>query len=509
MNLAPLSIERGPSPFSSLVEHVIAHATPKPVTRVTPETVGYEPRGAALAFFNLSDRLQEVFFDGPAGTGKTLAVLWRFHLLLASHPNSRALVLRKTHVSLTSSALESFRRYVLAVNDFGASWYGGSAEEAPGYRYPNGSKFNVGGLDNPTRVMSAEYDGIFVNEATELLEEEWESLISRRRLGMWPMQILVGDANPQAPTHWYNHRADQPGKVRLISRYEDNPRYWNAERSDWTPEGRDYVLGTLGSLTGVRYKRLRLGQWVAAEGQVYETFDVAKHVKSADEFADRLKNAWTIGAGDWGWNNPGVLQVWAIDGDGRAYRVAEIYRTHEHVDPWWVEQAKALNEEFHVTKWVFDPSEPAYIDKMRRAGLNAQGANNAVTPGINAVEARLSPSGGEPRLYFIRDANRFPDEDLIAARRPASSEQEIGEYVWPKRLKSGARESGQDKPVDANNHGMDTMRYAIAELDLGPRRDISGPESIEGGTMFPATRRSFEREERLDDDDDDDPWNYA
>lgn len=510
MSLAPLALpEAQPSPFSTLVDHVIAHAAPKRAERAAPKDVGYEPRGVALEFFNLTDRLQEVFFDGPAGTGKTLAILWRFHLLLHNHPNSRALILRKTHVSLTGSALESFRRYVLAVNDFGASYYGGSAEEPPGYRYPNGSKLNIGGLDNPTRVMSAEYDGIFVNEATEITEDEWESLITRRRLGMWPMQILVGDVNPQAPTHWYNHRADQPGKDgntrrRLLSRYEDNPRYWDQERNDWTQEGRDYVLGTLGSLTGVRYKRLRLGQWVAAEGQVYESFDTKKHVRNASEFESRLKHAWCIGAGDWGWTKPGVLQVWAVDGDGRAYRVAEIYRTHEHVDPWWVEQAKALNREFHVRKWVFDPSEPANIEKMRQAGLSAYPANNAIMPGILAVDARLNPKEGEPRLYLMRDAQRFPDEELLRTKKPASSEAEFGEYVWPK-TRSGM--TGRERPVDDNNHGMDTMRYAIAELDLGGSRIVPNPEPIEGGTLFRAESGNFAREERLDDEDDD-PWSY-
>lgn len=509
---APILSPLGPDHLDLLINYTVGAARPSRAKRTQPAEVGYEPRGAAREFFDMDDRLQEIFFDGPAGTGKTLSILWRFHLLLNNFPNSRALILRKTHVSLTGSALESFRRYVLSVNDFGATWYGGSAEEPPGYRYPNGSKLNVGGLDNPTRVMSAEYDGIFVNEATELTEEEWESLITRRRLGVWPMQILVGDANPQAPTHWYNHRADLPGKEgntrrRLLSRYEDNPRYWNLERNDWTQEGRDYVLGTLGALTGVRYKRLRLGLWVAAEGQVYETWDPATHLVSEDRFAERLKNAWHIGSGDWGWTKPGVLQVWAVDGDGRMYRRAEIYRTGEHVDPWWMERAAELDREFAVTKWVFDPSEPANIAKMKEAGLNAHPANNAIVPGIQAVDERLKPQAGEPRLYLLRDTVRYPDDELVRSRKPASSEQEFGEYVWPR---GKTNPGGKERPVSENDHGMDSMRYAVAELDLGGRRQITAPEPITGGTLFRARDAFVVREEGTDDDDAfaDDPWAY-
>ena len=40
------------------------------------------------------------------------------------------------------------------------------------YHYPNGSEVVVGGLDKPSKVMSTEYDLVYVQEAIELFEND-------------------------------------------------------------------------------------------------------------------------------------------------------------------------------------------------------------------------------------------------------------------------------------------------------------------------------------------------
>lgn len=480
----PLIVEREDK-LANALRASVAILRPKRIRYATPDDVGYHPLGGARELFERDDRLQEIVLDGPAGTGKTLAALWRFHLLLHNYPNSRALAVRKTQASLTASALDTYRRYVLARESFGATYYGGSGSEPEQYRYPNGSALVIGGLDNANKFMSAEFDGILVNEATEATEDDWEKLIARRRLGVWPVQIMLGDVNPQAPTHWLNQRMNRTPGMRILSHYEDNPRYWNLARNDWTPEGRDYVVNTLGRLTGVRLQRLRYGKWVSAEGQIYETFSESKHVVRRDDpiHGPRIKHARRhIGAGDWGWNNPGVLGVFAIADDGEMYLVAEVYRTEEHVDPYWLDIAEELDREFNVSTWYLDPSEPQYIDKFNERGLRAEKATNAVKPGIDAVSARLAyDADHEPRLYFVEGALRYPDEKLIEKRKPFSSEQEIGEYVWA-RDKNGV---ALDTPAPGNDHGMDMVRYGVAGVDLGKQTSYAASDGIEAATLFP------------------------
>ena len=111
----------------------------------------------------------------------------------------------------------------------------------------------VGGLDDTGKIMSTDFDGIFVQEARELTEAEWEDLTSRLRNGVVPYQQVFGDTNPDAPSHWIKQREARGDVILRPSRHEDNPSV--------TPE----YLAALDRLTGVRHKRLRLGLWVSSE----------------------------------------------------------------------------------------------------------------------------------------------------------------------------------------------------------------------------------------------------
>lgn len=422
----------------------------------------YRPYGDARRFFACKDK--EILYEGPAGTGKSYACLCKVHAAMMKYAGARALILRKTMISLTASALVTFMQRVLKTGNYGVTFFGGSKAEPAQFRYPNGSRIVVGGMDNPDKIMSSEYDMAYVNEATELAENDWEAITTRLRYGAMPYQQVIADCNPSAPRHWLNQRANRGVVTRFGSRHEDNPMLFDHERGAWTAQGLDYIA-TLDRLTGVRYQRLRLGHWVAAEGQVYDAWRDDAHLVNLADITDRLSTAWYLGAADWGWTNPGVLQVYAVDYDGRLYRVAEHYHTRKPVDGWWIPRARQMTDRYGVREWVCDPSEPAYIAQFQAAGLNATAATNAILPGIGAVQNRLAPpEGSPPRLFLVRDALIERDERLVEAKQPWCTEQEIADYVW---AKNASGETLKDKPVDANNHGLDGLRYAVARLDLG------------------------------------------
>ena len=70
----------------------------------------FRPRGACRDIF--SDRSEEILLCGPAGTGKSRAALEKLLLVMLKYPYSRGLIVRKTQVSLGSTALETWRRHV-------------------------------------------------------------------------------------------------------------------------------------------------------------------------------------------------------------------------------------------------------------------------------------------------------------------------------------------------------------------------------------------------------------
>jgi hypothetical protein len=167
---------------------------------------------------------------------------------------------------------------------------------------------------------------------------------------------------------------------------------------------------------------------------------------------------------DWGFTNPGVLSVWAVDGDGRMYLVHEVYRSQKVIG-WWVDQAVMAHRHFQLEAIACNPSEPGFISDYQNAGLPAVKAINDISPGIQAVMARLAPAGdGRPRLYVYQGAIAERDEILAAINKPTSTAEEFDSYVWPKGIDG---RTIKEVPADVNNHGMDAMRYACAYVDFG------------------------------------------
>lgn len=395
-------------------------------------------------------------------THNSYACLWKLHAAMLKYPGARALMVRKTLISLTASALVTYVQRVLATGNYGVTFFGGSKAEPAQFRYPNGSRIVVGGMDNPAKIMSAEYDIAYINESTELTENDWESITTRLRYGAMPYQQLIADCNPAAPSHWLNQRAERGVTRRFGSKHQDNPMLWDHAVGAWTERGRAYIE-TLDRLTGVRYQRLRLGRWVAAEGQVYDAWNDALHLVNREDVADRLQGAWFLGAVDWGWTNPGVLHVYGVDHDDRMILVAEHYHTRRPVEGWWIPRAIELTERYGVDAWVCDPSEPAYIAQLQAAGLNAIPAQNDIMPGVTAVQSRLvDPGDGRVRLQFCRDALIERDEALVEAKQPWCTEHEFPEYVWSK---GSGGEVLKDTPVDSANHGCFVAGTMIAAED--------------------------------------------
>lgn len=430
--------------------------------------VRYEPRGAARELFRTRD--SEVAMAGPAGTGKSLACLFRLHLAALHNPGIRCLIVRKTAVSLGSTTLVTFENKVAgaALKAGIVRWFGGSLREAACYRYANGSQIVVGGMDKPEKVLSAEYDLVFADEATELSITDWETLGTRLRNGKLSWQQQIAACNPGPPTHWIKQRADRGGMTMLTSLHRDNPAYVRADGT-LTPQGADY-MAKLDALTGVRKLRLRGGIWAAAEGLIYDGFDPAVHLIDPFPIPTDWPRWWSV---DFGYTNPAVVQWWAEDPDGRLYLYREIYRTRRLVEDLAKDILALVQDDNGAWK---EPRPRAIVcdhDAEDRATLerhlgnmSTTAAKKAVGTGIQAVQARLRPAGdGRPRLMLMRGTLVERDSDLEAAKKPTSTEEEVTGYVWA--VKPGNAGGLKEEPVKADDHGMDALRYAVMERELG------------------------------------------
>lgn len=422
---------------------------PSPLATQKP----YQPFGASLEL--MRSKAPEILMEGPAGTGKSRAALEKINICAHNYPGCRILICRKTRKSITQSVQVTFESKVLTSVP-PIRLHKGDQQ----YKYPNGSVIIITGLNDPEKIKSSEYDLIYLNEGTEASLDEYEILTSRNRNGVIPYQQIIVDANPDAPKHWLNLRADRGSMVRLLSKHEDNPSI--------TPE----YLSKLDQLTGVRYKRLRLGLWVAAEGMVYEHWDHSEHVVEPFYIPKNWKRWCSV---DFGHTNPFVCQWWAQNPqDGSLYMYREIYHSkrlvQDHAHDMYV---LSLNEKLEAIISDHDAEDRATLSAHWHAPHQCPGdglshisttaADKDVPTGLEMCSARIRNKG----LFIVRDSLVQLDHELKDAGLPTDTLSEIEGYVWDTTISEKLGIIHKEHPQKRNDHGMDAMRYLVKHIDTG------------------------------------------
>lgn len=405
--------------------------------------------GSNLAAQSANEK--EVLISGPAGTGKSTAWLHRMHNDARNYPLSRQLILRETRVSLTTSGLVTFETFVLG-RDNPLVTNGPSRAHRDSYVYPNGSEIVIGGLDNPTKYMSTDYDRVFFQEAIEGQLAAWEELTTRLRNGRLPVQQLVADTNPSYPDHWLKARCDS-GQTRMIQAYhEDNPRWFNHETGEWTPEG-DAYLGTLDSLTGIRYMRLRKGLWVQGEGVVYDNFDEALNVTDTAEYDPSKPVYWGMDDGYAYGQGPGTLSyhprvVLFVQEDGRGgITVFNEYNATQELEEETIR--KCLEAGYPAPDQVYLDSSAAQLKgRLWAQGMYVVPSTHEVLEGVKNVRRMVCDANGQ-RLIRIHPRCK----NLIA---------EFQKYEYD--ANSTVAKVGERRPKKLDDHNLDAIRYYCHHL---------------------------------------------
>jgi PBSX family phage terminase large subunit len=447
------SLKLSEAAADQLLKEVIAEAKRQVGARTLHAAQPFEARGAALAVRSCHDR--EVLLCGPAGTGKSRGILEYLDDLCWEYPGIRILFVRKTRNSLTESALYTWEEFVVPAGS--PILDGPQRLNRSGYHYPDGSEIILGGLDKPRKLFSTEFDIVYIQEATEVTINDWESLLRCLRHHKLPWQQLIADCNPSFPTHWLKQRCDAGTTTLLPSRHEDNPTLFDAATGQWTKEGQDY-LAILDAMTGARKAWLRLGLWSQAEGCVWDMFDAGVHIIDRREIPRTWRRIRVV---DFGYTNPFVCQWWAIDPDGRMYLYREIYRTQSLVEDLATEiKDLSFGETIEATICDHDAEDAA---TLRRHGIPTKPAAKAVSTGLQAVAARLRKAGdGRPRLFILRDSLVERDKALAEKMLPTCTADEIPGYVWQQ---DASGKANKEEPLKVNDHGCDGTRYAVTYVD--------------------------------------------
>lgn len=454
----------------------------------------------------------QVMLSGSFGAGKSRIGCEKGYFLNMRYPGNRGLIIRKSLKDVKTSTVNQTllpevipRSHIPESVEVGGEKMKGHTKRENIIRHYTGeydengdpvlSEIYYYGVeggrsarddDLPEKIGSTAFGWIFVDEGTELERGEWNQLYGRLRykgkrqagnLYSVPFRQIFTATNPDSPNHWmYEHfrpEAPEEGKGDVFKmNLFDNPHL---------PD--QYVKNLEENLSGMYYERYVKGNWVGAEGIVYNEYDPAKHlcepdelpraeqwqVHGEEEYGEGEKSVYVTPPPDWriyrtidfGYRNPFVCQWWAESPEGYLVLFREVYETEKLVEDM-APRIDALTPDGRgVDMTVCDHDADEY-ERLRRYGVDTTPAKKGVEVGIQSVKSRLKNNAeGEPELYFLMNARAHePDIQLKLEDKPLSTVDEIYGYKWA--------DDDEEEPEKEGDHGMDAMRYLVHTRDGGP-----------------------------------------
>lgn len=370
-------------------------------------------------------------YEGSVRSGKSYIALRRFLKELRIGPQGEYIIVGKSERTVLHNVIEPLN---------GPQFMDGTIKYNRGlgeFTIFDKKVYVVGANDERAegKIRGSTFAGALVDEATIIPESFFKMLLSRLSI---EGAKLFATTNPDSPLHWlkvdYLDRAEELGRDHIsVFKFnlDDNPALGQAYKDNLRKEYK-----------GLWYKRFILGDWVLAEGAIYDFFDTNLHVvKGPKTYAKQ----YFVGI-DYGTTNPfaAVLIGFNDEAHPALWVEKEYYwdskaMGHQKTDS---EYAQALEREFNgypITLYILDPSAASFEVELRRNKKPVKQAHNDVLDGIRFVGSLLAQG------------------DLVICRSANNLIKEIESYVWD----SKSVKLGDDKPLKQRDHAIDAMRYVL------------------------------------------------
>ena len=395
------------------------------------EKMRFSPKQLKVMTWWQSDEWEAIICDGAIRSGKTFVMGLSFILWAMRCFDGK-------QFGLCGKTIGSLRRNLLSdlipcLRQLGMSVQEKRSENLLTVRYKGRENYFLffGGRDESSAslIQGSTLAGILMDETALMPRSFVEQAIARCSV---PGSRLWFNCNPEGPNHWFYQewilKAKERRVLRLHFTMEDNPALSARIRERYQ---RAY--------SGVFYQRFVLGEWIAAQGRVYDFFDPER---DAVDLPTEPFSAWRISV-DYGTTNPTSIGLWG-EKDGVWYRAAEYYydsrrEGYQKTDAEYADALERLAAGRKIQRVIVDPSAASFIEALRRRGFYVVKADNAVSDGIR-VAADLLRSG---QIRICRNC-----QDCL---------REISVYRWDYR-------NQKDVPRKEDDHSMDEMRYFAMDL---------------------------------------------
>ena len=386
------------------------------------------PNPKQQAFFKAKGK--HIGYGGARGGGKSWSGRRKAVLMCMRYEGLKGLLLRRTMPELRNNHIIPLRAELHG--------YAQYKQEERAFLFPNGSRLMLGYCDNEgdlNQYQGQEFDFIIFEEATQF-PEEWIKFISTSlrttRTDFKPR--IYYTMNPGGVGHEYIKR------IFIDRNYRDgeNPDdyvfiqatiYDNKVLMEANPE----YIDILKALPEHKRKAHLDGCWDIYEGQVFEEFR-----NDSEHYDDRkwthviapfdIPKTWRIYRSfDFGYSKPFSCAWWAVDYDGRLYRILELYGCVANEPDTGVKWSPdEIFKEIHRVetehrwlkdKQIFGVADPAIWDASHGISIAETAEKHKVyfepgdhkrLPGWMQVHYRLQfDEEGLPMMYVFSNCKAF------------------------------------------------------------------------------------------------------
>lgn len=364
---------------------------------------------------------------GSVRSGKTFSTLLRWIELVAKSPDDKLVMIGKSLDSIMDNAVKPLRDELLRGY---CTWHAGRRVLTIG-----GKDIRVIGANDQGsvgRIQGNTISGAYVDEMTILPSNFLDMLYTRLSL---PHSKLIGTMNPDSPFHPLKKMIDEAdGKFvyALHFNLNDNPSLED-----------DYKQLLEKLYSGLWYRRYILGDWCMAEGAIYDFFDRKFHVVHRAPCAAQY---YLLGV-DYGTSNPFAMVLLGVNvtNPGAKLWVEKEYYWNpkemgmQKTDTQFADALVDFISGYYVKLIYLDPSAQSMEVELKNRRLPVRQADNDVLNGIRTT------------------SNFISQGDLVILDSCINLIREMEGYVWDAK----AVLRGEDKPLKANDHAVDSLRYLI------------------------------------------------